>query len=247
MDCAKIPQADTMYIPMDSESQECEQFWVSHQPFLASCGYMLRPRYHPDWIPSWKSNPHPISLLQFYEDEHVIHEGRAWRLIDATRISDGCKVVLKVVSLLANEYELRLTHFLSQPAVRRDPRNHAIPVLDVVNLPDRDISINNVVMDQRRIMPKRYHFGFDASQDGIEWNPPTELRCLAGPVDYYYIDLQFAEYFPEGRDKAIISEIADIYQLGATMLDEFGATSRHSGLSDFKPLLRNMVSVNPDE
>jgi hypothetical protein len=31
-----------------------EELWVSFQPFLLSKGYRLRPRYHPDWVPSWK-------------------------------------------------------------------------------------------------------------------------------------------------------------------------------------------------
>lgn len=28
-------------------------FWVDYQPFLLSRGYKLRPRYQPDWVPSW--------------------------------------------------------------------------------------------------------------------------------------------------------------------------------------------------
>jgi hypothetical protein len=32
---------------------ENEEFWVSMQPFLHAQGYQLRPRYHPNWIPSW--------------------------------------------------------------------------------------------------------------------------------------------------------------------------------------------------
>jgi hypothetical protein len=30
-----------------------EHFWRHLQPWLATQGYMLRPRYHPDWQPSW--------------------------------------------------------------------------------------------------------------------------------------------------------------------------------------------------
>lgn len=30
-----------------------EMFWVDYQPFLLSRGYKLRPRYQPDWVPSW--------------------------------------------------------------------------------------------------------------------------------------------------------------------------------------------------
>ncbi len=30
-----------------------EMSWVAIQPFLESRGYQLRPRFHPDWEPSW--------------------------------------------------------------------------------------------------------------------------------------------------------------------------------------------------
>lgn len=30
-----------------------EFWWVRHQLWLEGCGYILRPRLRPDWIPSW--------------------------------------------------------------------------------------------------------------------------------------------------------------------------------------------------
>jgi hypothetical protein len=36
------------------EVNPSEHFWVEHQKWLESCGYMLRPRLRSDWIPSWK-------------------------------------------------------------------------------------------------------------------------------------------------------------------------------------------------
>ncbi len=133
-------------------------------------------------------------------------------------------------------------------------------------------------MDHRRILPKGYHFGFKRSHDGIEWELPTELRCRVGPVDYYYIDFEFSERFPEGREKTLMSGIAgqrvpetkgsddvlynpfkaDVYQLGVAMLDTFEvipifplricpfllALQGYTGLDDFKPLLRKMVSID---
>lgn len=35
-----------------------EEFWRDHQVWLAEKGYMLRPRYMPDWVPSWSSSRH---------------------------------------------------------------------------------------------------------------------------------------------------------------------------------------------
>lgn len=34
-----------------------ETVWVAKQPFLASKGYHLRPRFQPNWVPSWVKDP----------------------------------------------------------------------------------------------------------------------------------------------------------------------------------------------
>jgi len=31
-----------------------ERWWRAHQPWLEQCGYLLRPRYRQDWVPSWE-------------------------------------------------------------------------------------------------------------------------------------------------------------------------------------------------
>ncbi|KAK0191904.1 hypothetical protein F5146DRAFT_1135628 [Armillaria mellea] len=73
-------------------------------------------------------NPYPSGPLRF-NDGHVIHDGGAWRIIDVTRLSDGCKVVLQAVSLLVDEYEPTITYSLSRRTLRQDSRIHAIPIL----------------------------------------------------------------------------------------------------------------------
>ena len=45
---------------------EDEIFWRDRYHFFKSRGYILRPRYHPNWEPSWKSDTNPIVIL--YED-----------------------------------------------------------------------------------------------------------------------------------------------------------------------------------
>lgn len=41
-----------------------EYFWRDHQEWLAAAGYMLRPRYKPNWIPSWlKPQKPPIEWI----------------------------------------------------------------------------------------------------------------------------------------------------------------------------------------
>ena len=38
-----------------------ETMWPERQAFLASKGYLLRPRYHPNWVPSWTKDPTLVS------------------------------------------------------------------------------------------------------------------------------------------------------------------------------------------
>jgi hypothetical protein len=51
-------------------------------------------------------------------------------VLDATRIQDGGKVVLKRVRAMGDE--IRIALHLSSPHMRSDPRNRTVPILDVV-------------------------------------------------------------------------------------------------------------------
>lgn len=35
---------------------QSEIFWRDHYLWLEEQGYLLRPRYHPDWVASWKDS-----------------------------------------------------------------------------------------------------------------------------------------------------------------------------------------------
>lgn len=59
----------------DTAMAECrlmtyELFWRNHFLFLKDRGYLLRPRYHPDWIASWKGRANTSFLL--YEDGQIL-------------------------------------------------------------------------------------------------------------------------------------------------------------------------------
>ena len=45
-----------------------EKHWVNRQKALEEAGYMLRPRYHPEWQPSW------INTDKFFLD---VEDGQA--------------------------------------------------------------------------------------------------------------------------------------------------------------------------
>ena len=51
-----------------------EIFWRDHWDWLQQKGYLLRPRYKPDWVPSWRNHPNPD--LNAYEDglSHMVRE-----------------------------------------------------------------------------------------------------------------------------------------------------------------------------
>jgi hypothetical protein len=97
---------------------------VESYEFLLSRGYKLRPRYNPEWVPSWGPKRNPIS----HECDDFLASYNT-NALDALCIKDNQKVVLKRV----NGKELKIFRHLD--ALRSDARNHTIPLLDVILLP----------------------------------------------------------------------------------------------------------------
>ncbi|KAI0363835.1 hypothetical protein BV20DRAFT_1039723 [Pilatotrama ljubarskyi] len=110
-----------------------EIFWRNRQPFFMSHGYTLRPRYRPGWEPSWKLNP---DLKVYDAEDHLGMHMMRPHLMDARRISDNKLVQLKQVR--SDSREVQITAFLSSPTLREDPRNHSVPILDVLRDPEDD-------------------------------------------------------------------------------------------------------------
>ncbi|EPQ58271.1 hypothetical protein GLOTRDRAFT_137018 [Gloeophyllum trabeum ATCC 11539] len=54
-------------------------------------------------------------------------------LFRGVRLADGLKVIVKAVHLFSREYDI--IRYLSTPALRDDPMNHNIPVLDLIEVP----------------------------------------------------------------------------------------------------------------
>ncbi|KAF8518180.1 kinase-like domain-containing protein [Gautieria morchelliformis] len=104
--------------------------WVELQPYLLSRGYQLRPRYQPGWVGSWKANN---GIPLYHEDSRPT---RYMNVIDATRVEDDAKVILKRVPTTTQE--LPTSRYLSSEALLSDPRNRAVRILDVIPLPGDD-------------------------------------------------------------------------------------------------------------
>ncbi|KAG6901675.1 hypothetical protein C0995_009230 [Termitomyces sp. Mi166 len=106
-----------------------EMFWVRLEPFLSSHGYRLRPRYRPDWIPSWRNCDMRKRNLSEFEDAQIMT--RTY-LMDAIRISDGVKVVMKCVD--TQRREVSIAQYLR--GLPREERNHTVPILDILPVPN---------------------------------------------------------------------------------------------------------------
>jgi hypothetical protein len=52
-----------------STLEPTEIFWADQYRWLESQGYLLRPRYHPNWIPTWKRTKKYITQC---EDSHPL-------------------------------------------------------------------------------------------------------------------------------------------------------------------------------
>jgi hypothetical protein len=56
--------------------------------------------------------------------------------MDATRTSDGVRVLMKYVIKSEHLYEVEIATFFSSKDLASDPKNHCIPVYDVLTVPD---------------------------------------------------------------------------------------------------------------
>ncbi|KAJ7467099.1 kinase-like domain-containing protein [Mycena latifolia] len=108
-----------------------EEYWRNHQLWLKECGYMLRPRFRHDWIPSWEAHPEWNHFI--WEDGITLSPPQ---IIDATRISDGTPVALKLISRSVHPNEAKIWEYFSSPELASDPRNHCLPLLEQLSPPD---------------------------------------------------------------------------------------------------------------
>ncbi|KAJ7658010.1 kinase-like domain-containing protein [Mycena rosella] len=116
-----------------------ELFWRDHNAWLKERGYILRARYQPDWVASWKATG---VFSMDYEDAITPPSGR---VLDATRVSDGLPVLFKQKGLpsdrsstieLREDFELQIIRKFSSEPLTSDPKNHCVRLVEIIDVPD---------------------------------------------------------------------------------------------------------------
>ncbi|KAH9971406.1 kinase-like domain-containing protein [Lactifluus volemus] len=118
------------YVP--GQLGEMETWWAERQEALELAGYMLRPRYHPNWKPSWIGTKKNFSNCEDGQSEY------RRVVMDATRIADGKAVYMKRLLKREGPYELQINRLFSSVPLGSNPRNHCACLLDVIELPNDD-------------------------------------------------------------------------------------------------------------
>ncbi|KIP07951.1 hypothetical protein PHLGIDRAFT_404324 [Phlebiopsis gigantea 11061_1 CR5-6] len=146
---ASVGHDDELRQVEDSLSQElatlstAERMWRDKGPLLEAHGYQLRTRYQQGWTPSWLEQD---LNFDYCEDSRTLPRPQ---VIDAVRIADGSLVSIKRAE--TGSEDITLAQMLHSDALKDDPRNHSVPVLDVI--PDTDEpSITYLVMPFLRLM-----------------------------------------------------------------------------------------------
>ncbi|KAF8893546.1 kinase-like domain-containing protein [Infundibulicybe gibba] len=118
----------------DSALSPSEVFWRDHIGWLKEQGYILRARYQPGWVASWKERL----------DRYKCEDGQTYlntRIMDATRISDQERVVFKKIRRSRYPHEADIGQLFYSGLLSGDDRNHCIPIYDVLSIPNNDDKI----------------------------------------------------------------------------------------------------------
>lgn len=169
---------------LGAKLSDFELRWRDRQRFLEGKGYMLRARYHPEWVPSWTHNGKKPTRCEDFcslpvrapvsSTVHVYSYQLQFRpnLIDATRISDGRLVYIKRVHTSTNEIDI--ASVFSDEGLKNNPTNHGVPVLDTFR-DDDDVSISYLVMPFLRLMDSP---GFTHVNDVVEFVDQVMEVCV---------------------------------------------------------------------
>ncbi|KAJ7181370.1 hypothetical protein C8R43DRAFT_1229294 [Mycena crocata] len=98
-----------------------EVFWRDQNYWLKEHGYLLRPRYHPDWVASWKDN-----------------NGSYYSFEDRIRPPVMLKKKESPSSNQRDDNEIEIIQKFSAEPLASDPSNHCLPLVEVLKVPDAE-------------------------------------------------------------------------------------------------------------
>ncbi|KAI0296104.1 kinase-like domain-containing protein [Multifurca ochricompacta] len=117
-----------------------ELWWKNYYPEIEGHGYRLRPRYHPEWNPSWRISGRDFFAVE--DGQPLLSRG----VMDATCLRDDRQVILKRVLVGEEQHELKIARLFSSSELRGEPRNHCVPLLD-------SFELQNVHNEKLMVMP----------------------------------------------------------------------------------------------
>jgi hypothetical protein len=140
------------YMPDPGVLHKGEAFWRDRQPWLRERGYELRARYQPDWKPSWQVNglrpkdcedglQNKVCEYVRYVTPLLTFICQRTYLVDAVRVEDQSTVILKRLTRKYSPYEVEIGQYLSSGSLRADPRNHCVPFIDVLEVPEDEATV----------------------------------------------------------------------------------------------------------
>ncbi|KAJ3481137.1 hypothetical protein NLI96_g7863 [Meripilus lineatus] len=189
-EASKIPQPQKLSpFSIYEKLDDSESFWLDHSEWLEEKGYMLRPRFRPGWVPSWVTGNNPVPWV--VEDQTYLGHPET---MDATRISDNAMVMMKRMNY-SLESEIA-TYFSTEPLASH-PRNHCVPVYEVLQVPDPTGDDDEIII----VMPFLRHF----------WNP--RFKSVGEAVEFFrqiFEGLQFIhEHNISHRDVSSLNIMMD--------------------------------------
>ncbi|KAF9018693.1 hypothetical protein BDZ89DRAFT_1209805 [Hymenopellis radicata] len=238
---------------MGVESRDSyELFWVRHQPYLLQRGDLLRPRYDPNWTPSWHLPDAHSRDPWDYEDSYVpavvfaSDDNGTVPLIEVITVPSelGNKPgeALIVMPKLIDFHRLGF-HCRSEVAhLMRSVLEAAAFMHTSVNITHGDL----VMMDPTDVCPGGYHFaslrGSDAFQPLVIFQ---DVKYRIRSTTLLTSKVPFG--FPAGRASATIETNVQSQWKCAAEINQ--TSEQYIGLDDFQSLLERMtaedVSMRP--
>ncbi|EED86080.1 predicted protein [Postia placenta Mad-698-R] len=251
-----------------------EFYWRDHQLWLQKCGYMLRPRYKPDWVPSWLgTKKHLFGCEDGFMSQNI---GRCYGI--------------GVAQESLHPHEADIGSYFCSNELSSDPDNHCVPLYDVLKDPlEEDIvilvmpllrkcnvpefgTIGEVVefirqlVNGLRFMHVHHVAHRDMNRDFT--GTARHYSRTERPTKYYYVDFGLSrkyspdEYPPrelpilggdksvpefqgEGYDEAVDPFPTDIYYLGNLIRMAF--TMRYANFCFMDALIADMVQNDPQK